>query len=155
MTASSVLVLYSLVVFIFTADATLVSKCKFGTDHSPELVEIPGCDSEPCAFYLNEHNAMTMKFRSPRYLENFRPMALAIALGVNVTYPLGQDDGCVGVTNTPCPLAENEYIEYTYSMYILPIFPKISFTIEFSLIDKDQDDEQVECFRLDVELKDR
>nr|XP_015835460.1 PREDICTED: uncharacterized protein LOC107397926 isoform X2 [Tribolium castaneum] len=131
MTASSVLVLYSLVVFIFTADATLVSKCKFGTDHSPELVEIPGCDSEPCAFYLNEHNAMTMKFRSR------------------------QDDGCVGVTNTPCPLAENEYIEYTYSMYILPIFPKISFTIEFSLIDKDQDDEQVECFRLDVELKDR
>lgn len=58
-------------------------------------------------------------------MEHFRPNALAIAMGINVTYPLGQDDGCDSVINTPCPLAENEYIEYTYKMFILPIFPKV------------------------------
>lgn len=59
-------------------------------------------------------------------MENFAPQALALVEGLQVSYPLGQDDGCKGVTNTPCPLAENEFIEYTYTMFILPIFPKVN-----------------------------
>jgi Niemann-Pick C2 protein len=66
-----------------------------------------------------------LNFFLARYLEHFRPNALALAMGINISYPLQQDDGCVGVTNTPCPLANGEYIEYTYSMFILPIFPKV------------------------------
>lgn len=87
-----------------------------------------------------------------RYLEHFAPNALAFVMGLNVTYPLGQDDGCVGVTNTPCPLAEGEYVEYTYGMFIFPIFPEVSLTMEFSLIDKDLNS-TFECFKMDVQIK--
>ncbi|RZC40355.1 E1 DerP2 DerF2 domain containing protein [Asbolus verrucosus] len=94
---------------------------------------------------------MTMKFKSPRYLEKFAPSAIAHAMGLNVPYPLGQDDGCVGVMNTPCPLAEGEYIEYTYSMFILPIFPEIGLNLEFSLVDKEQNN-NVACFKVDIQI---
>ncbi|RZC33757.1 E1 DerP2 DerF2 domain containing protein, partial [Asbolus verrucosus] len=57
---------------------------------------------------------MTMKFNSPQYLEKFAPNAIAHIMGVKIPYPLAQDDGCVGLTNTLCPLDEGEYIEYTY-----------------------------------------
>ncbi|XP_044266259.1 uncharacterized protein LOC123012423 [Tribolium madens] len=116
-------------------------------------VQVQNCDDMPCVFYINSKTSMTMKFRAPRYLEHFAPNALASVMGVNVTYPLGQDDGCVGVTNTPCPLAENEYIEYTYGMLILPIFPEVSLTMEFSLIDKDLNNTAFECFKVDLQIK--
>ncbi|EFA04656.1 hypothetical protein TcasGA2_TC014068 [Tribolium castaneum] len=120
-------------------------------DIPPPVVEIQNCEDMPCVFYLNTRTSMTMKFRAPRYLEHFAPQALAMVMGLNVTYPLGQDDGCDGVTNTPCPLAENEYVEYTYGMYLLPFFPEVTLSMEFSLFDKDLNS-TFECFKIDVQI---
>ncbi|XP_063914683.1 NPC intracellular cholesterol transporter 2 homolog a-like [Zophobas morio] len=151
---STFVIFLGILVVLNVVNATVVDHCLLGNGTLPDQVELANCLTPPCIFYISGNSTMTMKFRSPRYMENFAPNAVALAMGIKVDYPLDQDDACDGVTNTPCPLAENEYIEYTYSMYILPIFPKISFTLEFALVDKDQDNEQFECFRVEIQLED-
>jgi Niemann-Pick C2 protein len=74
-------------------------------------------------------------------------------MSIDVTYPLDQDDACDGIVNTECPLDDNQVVEYTYSMFILPIFPEVTLTLEFSLVDKDQDNEPFECFQVELALK--
>ncbi|KYB27614.1 uncharacterized protein LOC663453 [Tribolium castaneum] len=140
------------VIFLFGgAYSTVVSQCPTGP--LPDDVQVENCDAEPCVFYINSNTSMIMKFKSPRKLEHFAPNAVASLMGINVTYPLDQDDACVGITNTKCPIEEGEQVEYTYGMYILPVFPEVSLNLEFSLRDKDSNDEIIECFKLDIELK--
>lgn len=74
-------------------------------------------------------------------------------MGIDVSYPLNQDDACDGITNTKCPVEKNQEIEYTYGMSILPIFPEITLTLEFSLQDKDNGNENIECFQIDIKIK--
>lgn len=85
-------------------------------------------------------------------MEHFRPKGHAKVMGIEMDYPLGQDDGCVGVTNTPCPIAEGEYVEYSYGMFVLPIFPAVSLNLEFSLIDLDNNKEPFMCFSVDLNI---
>ena len=72
---------------------------------------------------------------------------------MEIQYPLDQDDACAGIVNTQCPLEEGEDVEYTFDMFISPIFPKINLTLEFSLLDEDQDDSAFECFKVDLQLE--
>ncbi|XP_044266260.1 NPC intracellular cholesterol transporter 2 homolog a isoform X1 [Tribolium madens] len=140
------------IVFLFGgAHSTIVSKCTNGP--LPDDVQIENCDEEPCVFYINSETSMTLKFKSPRKLVNIAPNALANVMGINVTYPLGQDNACDGITNTKCPIEKGQQVEYTYGMTILPIFPEVSLNLEFSLQDKDNNNENVECFKLDIQIK--
>ena len=105
------------------------------------------------SFPINSTSGTIDGFVLARYLENIAPAAVASVQGLNIPYPLGQPDACVGITNTPCPLAEGEYVEYTYSMFVLPLFPQIDLELEFSLQDLDRHKEPFVCFRVALSLK--
>jgi Niemann-Pick C2 protein len=130
---------------------TTVSQC--GDIPLPDDVQIENCDQPPCVFYINTTSSMTMTFKTPRKLEHIAPSAVAHVMSIDVSYPLDQDDACDGIVNTECPLDDNQVVEYTYSMFILPIFPEVTLTLEFSLVDQDQDNEPFECFQVELALK--
>lgn len=56
------------------------------------------------------------------------PEAVAIVLGLEVNYPLPNQDGCSTLANTQCPLEEGEYTSYVFNMNVLAIFPKVCKT---------------------------
>ncbi|KAJ3634131.1 hypothetical protein MTP99_011038 [Tenebrio molitor] len=132
--------------------ATEVSRCYNQEVPLPDVVAIENCDKSPCTFYINYESRMSINFRAPRYLEHIAPRAQAVVMGLNLSYPLGQDDACDGVTNTPCPLAKGEYIEYSYGMLVLDIFPEVGLNLEFSLLDNDQGGQAFVCFNVDLQL---
>lgn len=47
-------------------------------------------------------------------------------MGVELDYPLGQDDACDGFINTQCPIVTNEKVNYRYALTIPAIFPEVS-----------------------------
>lgn len=61
-----------------------------------------------------------------RYLENMKPKIHASCMGVELDYPLGQDDACDGFINTQCPIVANEKVNYRYALTIPAIFPEVS-----------------------------
>ncbi|XP_063914566.1 uncharacterized protein LOC135131003 [Zophobas morio] len=150
------LLTYSFVIFaafFIHVQTTQVDQCQNIIAPLPLEVDIVNCIVPSCVFYINSTGVMNLKFIAPRYLENIAPAAVATVAGLNVSYPLQQPDACVGITNTPCPLAEGEYVEYTYSMFVLPLFPQIDLELEFSLQDLDRHKEPFVCFRVALSLK--
>lgn len=64
-------------------------------------------------------------FFTASYLENIKPQVIAHALGVDTGYPLAQTDACDGITNTKCPLAQYEFVQYGFDITLPIILPPV------------------------------
>lgn len=61
------------------------------------------------------------------YIDDFSPKAKATIAGITVNYPLTtQKDGCSYLENTRCPLEQEEYVSYTFKMFVSKVFPKVN-----------------------------
>ncbi|KAJ8957536.1 hypothetical protein NQ318_020575 [Aromia moschata] len=109
------------------------------------------CIDQPCVVVAGKDIAMDIVFQAPKYLDSIKPNIVATAAGISLDYPLFQDDACVGITNTYCPIVENETVEYSYTMHLLDVFPEITVSLEFTLVDKN-DSSDIICFVVDIQV---
>ncbi|XP_050305992.1 NPC intracellular cholesterol transporter 2 homolog a-like [Anthonomus grandis grandis] len=110
------------------------------------------CESTPCICYLGCATSIDLNFTAPRYLEKMKPQVLATYAGVTLNYGLNQDDACDGFTNTQCPIVKDELVNYKYLLTIPAIFPEVTVTLRFSLIDKEVNKDFV-CFEFDIKVQ--
>lgn len=68
-------------------------------------------------------------------------------MGITIEYPYPEQDACKSLTNGKCPLSEGDEATYNLKMPISESYPSVTLTIEFSLIDEN-DNVQV-CFKVD------
>ncbi|KAH1015003.1 hypothetical protein HUJ05_012791 [Dendroctonus ponderosae] len=135
--------------------ATKMSACTNSTGIYPNVtysVNSYVCEATPCTCTLGCPSLISVDFYAPRYLEKIKPKIHAACMGVGLDYPLGQADACAGINNTQCPIVQNEKVHYEYSLNILPIFPEVTVTLTFSIIDEELN-EDVVCFEWDIEVK--
>ncbi|KAJ8961949.1 hypothetical protein NQ317_009266 [Molorchus minor] len=144
-----------LVYFFDIAQQTNVNSCSDGST-TPEvqfyLTSGEVCDEQPCIVVPGGDIYMHVFFKSPGYLENIKPDMKASSLGVSLDYPLFQDNACDGIINTVCPLVKNETVEYYYKMSLLDVFPEVTVTLTFTIIDEDTSTNVV-CFIVDIKIK--
>ncbi|KAJ8925070.1 hypothetical protein NQ315_001241 [Exocentrus adspersus] len=151
------LVLVAAVGFVAAEGTTSVRSCNGAP--TPEVQMLTNntlCPQSPCVVRPGTDLVLHMRFKSPRYLEKIKLQVIAKALGVTLDYPLFQDDACVGISNTYCPIVKHETVEYSYTMHLLDIFPEASVNLAFSLIDLDHKSDEnadVLCFEIDIQLK--
>ncbi|XP_066139179.1 NPC intracellular cholesterol transporter 2 homolog a-like [Euwallacea fornicatus] len=148
--------LYIIVVIVANASATKMSSCSDATGKYPINVNYSinsyVCESTPCDCILGCESLIDVFFQAPRYLEHIKPKVHASCMGVEMDYPLNQDDACEGFTNTQCPIVPNELVNYQYKLTIPPIFPEVTVTLTYYLEDEDLDENFI-CFEWDVNVK--
>ncbi|XP_066253650.1 NPC intracellular cholesterol transporter 2-like isoform X2 [Euwallacea similis] len=110
------------------------------------------CESSPCTCVLGCESLISINFQAPRYIEHVKPKIHASCMGVELDYPLGQDDACEGFTDTQCPIVANENVNYQYKLTIPNIFPEVTVTLRFSFEDTATNKEFM-CLVWDVEVK--
>lgn len=62
-----------------------------------------------------------------KYLSGLSPEVIAHALGLEVNYPLPEQDGCNSLIDIRCPIEQNEIVLYNLKMPILSIYPTVRF----------------------------
>ncbi|KAL1513642.1 hypothetical protein ABEB36_003031 [Hypothenemus hampei] len=151
--------LKQLLIFYATAlvavSATKMSSCTNSKGIYPNAtysINSYVCEATPCTCTLGCESIIDVNFQSPRYFERVKPNIHASCMGVELDYPLNQDNACVGFTNTQCPVVENEFVNYQYKLTIPSIFAEVTVTLRFSIIDEDKN-EDVVCFQWDINVK--
>ncbi|CAG9857392.1 unnamed protein product [Phyllotreta striolata] len=150
MKASILVTLLTLVPF---STQILVNKCE-GVDSVPSVNIISNglaCEAPPCPVFLGAVAEMQVNFSSSIYFESLKPNITVIALGAVVPVPPNQQDGCEGILNTVCPVVAGETIDYIYKLQVYSFFPKIEFTVIFSMVNELK--ELVTCFSVDLLVK--
>uniref|UniRef100_V5I9K2 MD-2-related lipid-recognition domain-containing protein n=2 Tax=Anoplophora glabripennis TaxID=217634 RepID=V5I9K2_ANOGL len=148
------LVLLTLVNYAYSKDTTVVNSCHDAL--LPEVVLTANntvCAKGPCIVKPGSDVTLTVSFTAPTYLEHIKPKIIATAIGVELEYPLGEDDACVGILNTNCPVSAGELVEYAHTMHILDIFPEAAVTLTFTINDEDNNNADVVCFVIDIQFK--
>ncbi|KAI4471646.1 niemann pick type c2 protein npc2-related [Holotrichia oblita] len=102
----------------------------------PLQIQINDCVESPCELERGSTVVMNVTFRAPHYVEGLTPEVIATALGVNVTYPLSETNGCNSLLNIRCPIDAEEIIRYQLQMPILAFYPTISLQIKFTIYDE-------------------
>ncbi|KAJ2950570.1 hypothetical protein O0L34_g8816 [Tuta absoluta] len=122
---------------VSSQESTQVAQCTQHNAPLPVNVHIEGCDTTPCLLPQLQDVVMHIVFRAPRTIPRLRTMVRAYILNIPIPYPLGDEaETCNFLTNSYCPVLENEVVQYTLRMYIEPIFPVgVAPTLEFFVED--------------------
>ncbi|XP_072385266.1 uncharacterized protein [Diabrotica undecimpunctata] len=142
------------VIFIGFVDSTLVSKCKDGGIIPPGVnleSDYEVCKQSPCIVYTGSTCYFNVNFTSPGYVPSITPKYKATALGMTLDYPC-EKDACTGITNTVCPLVENERVSYTWIMYLPSLYPECLVDLEVSFTN-DDDNSLIFCFSTQIEVR--
>lgn len=71
-------------------------------------------------------------------------------MGSTIDYPYPEQDACKNLTNNKCPLSKGDEATYNLNMPISELYPSVTLTIEFGLIDEN-DNVQV-CFKVEGQV---
>lgn len=82
-----------------------------------------------------------------------RPRVRVTIFGSTIEYPYPEQDACKSLTNGQCPLSEGDGATYNLKMPISKMYPSLSMTIEFSLIDENGNVHV--CFELEGKVTDK
>ncbi|KAF9408347.1 hypothetical protein HW555_011936 [Spodoptera exigua] len=115
---------------------TNVQTCTYHSGPLPINAFIEGCVDPPCIFPQNTYAVINVIFRAPRTIHTMTTHATAFML-FPILYPLGEArHTCNYLTNTYCPLVQDEIVQYTLQMFIQPSFPVgTSLPVEFRITD--------------------
>ncbi|XP_018569230.1 mite group 2 allergen Gly d 2.02-like [Anoplophora glabripennis] len=148
------LALLALVNYAYAADTTVVKSC-----HDALLPEVKVtidntvCAEGPCVVGTGSDVSVMVSFDTPVKLEHIKAKFVASGSSGDIEIPLDQDDACVGIVNTKCPVAANDHVDYEYTTVLDEEYPEGDATVTITLLDEDNDDAEVICFSLDISIK--
>ncbi|CAK1589932.1 unnamed protein product [Parnassius mnemosyne] len=142
-------------VTIVAGQTTSVSRCKNYPGELPLHTYVEGCNTPPCQLPQLQDAVINLVFKSSRVMPSMTTLATAyLGFGifeVPVPYDLGTNAiTCNFLTNTYCPVLQDEVVTYTLKMYIESFFPVVTVTIEFRVVDHNE--EPVLCIRMPVTI---
>lgn len=125
-------------------------------DNKPECdsIIIPDCDEHPCDIVRGEHAEQFVTFTAQKTLNAMSPAIRAKALGITLDYEVDADqlDVCANLDEGySCPIEDGETATWIYAMSVPTIYPAIGIELDIGI--KDQDDDDVCCFKLNINLK--
>ncbi|XP_018569252.1 mite group 2 allergen Der f 2 [Anoplophora glabripennis] len=148
------LILLVLVNYAYSADTTDVASC-----HDVLLPEVKIsvddvlCELGPCVVSPGAKIYVEVSFDTPVKLENVKPKMTATVLGLDVDLPLNQDNACDGLLNTECPVEVGGHVDYAYTYSLTDVFPEVTATLTINLLDEDNDNAEILCFSIEVQVK--
>ncbi|XP_059482892.1 NPC intracellular cholesterol transporter 2-like [Neocloeon triangulifer] len=107
---------------------------KVGT--SPLNITLDGCDRYPCDFARGTNITGGMDFMYDKELSYLKPEVTIYWLGLPISWPMNQEDGCSTLTLNKCPVKANTRARYQYSLYLGPNTPLVSPTMRFEFRDR-------------------
>ncbi|XP_011159463.1 NPC intracellular cholesterol transporter 2 [Solenopsis invicta] len=137
------------VIFAICIAASLQDTSFFPCDDGPvpKWLRVDGCDSPPCDFVRNTDLIAQWGFEANADAESLKPRVKVTLEGYTFDYPYPEKDACKSLVDSECPLSEGDEATYNLKMPISKVYPSVTLTIEFGLIDEN-DNVQV-CFKLD------
>lgn len=95
---------------------------------------------------------MEIQFTSAEATNALTPKVTTQFFGLSIPYdlPNEQKNGCQHLTDTRCPLNENEDATYVLTMPILKIYPSVNIEIQLEMI-ADRG-ESMFCFKIDCQV---
>ncbi|CAK9822460.1 NPC intracellular cholesterol transporter 2 [Anthophora retusa] len=137
---------------LFIADSMQSTFVPCNGKPSPKSVEILGCKSLPCNLKRGTQVEASIVFAAPHNTKTLRP-DVDVELGnMHVKYPFPEQNGCKGLVSGSCPLQKGEVATYYMKMPIEKAYPRIDLTIQFALVDE-QNNFQM-CFRIPAKVVD-
>ncbi|KAL0867969.1 hypothetical protein ABMA27_008636 [Loxostege sticticalis] len=112
---------------------------------------LEGCENPPCRLPQGSFATIHLVFKAPRKMMRMTTYAQAFLLGIGVPdYPLGEfAETCNFLSNSFCPVMEDEVLQYTLKMEI-DGFPTIPVTVEFRI--EDDADQSIMCIRVPINI---
>ncbi|XP_012533990.1 NPC intracellular cholesterol transporter 2 [Monomorium pharaonis] len=143
------------IIFAICIAASLQETPHFPCDNGPmpKSLRVEGCDSSPCKLYRGTDLNAQWDFVANADAESLKPRVKVTFAGITIEYPYPEQDACKSLTNGECPLSEGDEATYNLKMPISELYPSLSMTIEFGLIDEN-DNAQV-CFLVDGQVTDK
>ncbi|XP_011876344.1 PREDICTED: epididymal secretory protein E1 [Vollenhovia emeryi] len=114
----------------------------------PRSLRVDGCDSSPCKLHRGTDLTAQWDFVANADAKTLKPRVRVTIMGVTIDYPYPEQDACKSLTNGKCPLSKGDEATYNLKMPISESYPSITLTIEFALVDENDNNVQV-CFKLD------
>ncbi|KAI5641103.1 ML domain-containing protein [Phthorimaea operculella] len=139
---------------VSSQQSTQVGQCTVNNGPLPINVYIEGCVTPPCVLPQLQDVVMHIAFRAPRTILRLRTLVRAYLLGnFGLPYPLGEEaETCNFLTNSYCPVLENEVVEYTLRMYIESFFAAgVAPTLEF-FVEDPATSTTVFCIRVPIRI---
>lgn len=65
-----------------------------------------------------------------------KPRVRVTIMGATIDYPYPEQDACKSLTNGECPLSKGDEATYNLQMEISKLYPSLTLTIEFALLDE-------------------
>ncbi|XP_072767760.1 NPC intracellular cholesterol transporter 2 [Anoplolepis gracilipes] len=119
----------------------------------PLALRVEGCDSLPCYIYKGTNMSAQWDFLANADAKALEPRVEVSIGGISISYPFPEKDACKSLTNGKCPLKKDTKATYNLNMPINKNYPSVSPTIQFTLIDDNQN-VQV-CFSLECVVTDK
>uniref|UniRef100_A0A6P7GD96 Uncharacterized protein LOC114336724 n=1 Tax=Diabrotica virgifera virgifera TaxID=50390 RepID=A0A6P7GD96_DIAVI len=146
------------VILLGFVNSTIVDKCRDGGIIPPSVnlksdfeQNVEDCKQAPCVVYTGGNCYVELNFTSPGYVPSISPKYKATAMGVTLDYPC-EKDACSLITNTVCPLVENELVSYTWVMALPSFYPECLADLEVSFTN-DDDNSLIFCFRSQIDVR--
>ncbi|KAL0818478.1 hypothetical protein ABMA28_008933 [Loxostege sticticalis] len=131
---------------------TNVQRCSGRGRNAPLPINayVEGCVDPPCPLPRGSFATVHLVFRAPRKLMRMTTHAQAFVVIVPINYPLGEfAETCNFLSNSFCPVMEDEVLQYTLQMQIETGFPvEVSVTVEFRI--EDEANESILCIRVPI-----
>ncbi|XP_048261802.1 NPC intracellular cholesterol transporter 2-like isoform X1 [Bombus terrestris] len=137
---------------LFIADSMQSSYVPCNAGPSPVSVEILGCSSLPCNLVRGTNVQADVVFHAVENAKSLKPVVDVQLGGGHVPYPLPEQNACKGLVNGQCPLQKGQSATYRLKMPVEKSYPRISLTIQLSLVDE-QNKPQV-CFKIPAKVVD-
>lgn len=119
----------------------------------PTELRVAGCNSSPCNIYRGTDLLAQWDFVSNADAKSLKPRVRVTFWGSTINYPYPEQDACKSLTNGECPLSEGDEATYNLKMPISKVYPAIALTIEFGLVDENNN-VQV-CFKIQGKVTDK
>ncbi|CAD1473096.1 unnamed protein product, partial [Heterotrigona itama] len=138
------------VLFIADSMQDTYVPCKSGP--LPESVSITGCSSVPCNLVRGKNVEGRINFKAVSNAKSLKPVVDAEVGIIHTPFPLPEQNACRNLVNGQCPLQKGESATYLLKMPVEKSYPKISLTIQLSLVDENNNSQV--CFRIPAKVVD-
>nr|XP_003705423.1 PREDICTED: protein NPC2 homolog [Megachile rotundata] len=141
-----------ILVAFFVADSMQSNFQTCSGQPAPKSVVISGCNSLPCNFKRGTNVEARITFGVTQNTKSLKP-DVDVELGkIHVKYPLPQQNACMDLESSRCPLEKGEVAVYKLKMPIEKSYPKVSLTIQLSLLDERSQSQA--CIRIPAKVVD-
>ncbi|CAL7949793.1 unnamed protein product [Xylocopa violacea] len=119
---------------------------------NPTSVKVLGCESLPCNLKRGTTAQVAVDFNVVANTKTLVPEVTVQLGSISSPYPLPEQNACKSLISGQCPLEKGERATYLLKMPVEKAYPKVSLTIQLSLVDERKNSQA--CFRIPAKVVD-